>query len=280
MTNETNEGQPADYFKKLLGRHHVDARIRKLTINEDGFPPVSAHFLYPAFKNGKPSVVELISMLIEEITSFCATKSQRREAKLKDAADLYDSKNVEELARWAKKLFIKAREKETRSGEGGELLLYVLIEHFLKAPLVLSKMRLKTSPGMPVHGADGVHALWNETEQSLTMFFGESKMHSTFSGAIADAAQSIGEISKNVDSRLDHELQLTTGNIDLDGFPDGLHDYLLKFLHPYKTEEGNRRKDRFAILIGYDFHAYGKIETAGMAKAESDFLEIYKKSLK
>lgn len=112
------------------------------------------------------------------------------------------------------------------------------------------------------------------------MFFGESKMHATFSGAIRDAAKSIGEIVKNVDDRLEHELQLTTGNIDLDGFPSELKEYLLKFLHPYKTEEGNRRSDRFAILIGYDFHAYEKIATMDMVKAESEFLAIYEKSLK
>lgn len=277
---DIGDGRPGEYFKKILGKHYVDARIRKLTIHEDGLPPIAAHFLYPAFKRGKPSVTELVAMLMDEITGFCATKAQRREAKHRDAEDIYESKAIEELARWAKKLFIKAQAKESRSGEGGELLLYVLIEHFLKAPLVLSKMRLKTSIAMPVHGADGVHARWDEEGQNLTMFFGESKMHSTFAGAMKDAAKSIGEIAKNIDDRLNHELQLTTGHIDLDGFPDELREYLLRFLHPYITEEGNNRTDRFAILLGYDYHIYSKLTGIDNTKAEQEFLIHYKKSLR
>jgi len=280
MNTEKFDGSTAEHFRKLLGRHSVNARISKLTIYDDDLPPIAAHFLYPTLKNERPTVAELVKMLRDEVTGFCASKAQRREAKQKDALDDYDSKNVEELARWAKKLFMKVREKESRSGEGGELLLYVLIEQFLQAPLVLSKMRLKTSVEMPVHGADGVHATWNEEGQHLTMFFGESKMHKTFSDAIGDAAKSVGELAKNIDDRLEHELQLTTGFIDLDGFPLELKSYLLKFLHPYDTEEGNRRVDRFAILIGYDYHVYEKIATLDAVAAERYFSENYSKSLK
>lgn len=279
MTVHVDEHQPGKHFDNLLGRRNVDARIKKCSVHEEGLPLVSAHFLYPAFKGGKPSVSELVKMLMREITGFCATKLQRRRAKEKDRQSTYDARETEDLADWAKALFIKTKESSSRSGEGGELLLYVFIEHYLKAPLVLSKMRLKTSPSMPVHGADGVHAMWDEDGERLTMFFGESKMHETFASAMSDAAESIGWLAKNTDGRMDNELQLTSGNIDLDGFPEELQDYLLRFLHPYDTEEGNRRNDRFAILIGYDYTAYNKLAKKGVEEAEEHFKELYRKSL-
>ncbi len=219
-------------------------------------------------------------MLMGEITGFCATKAQRRLAKMRDAADPYDSRETEELARWAKARFIKARESDSRSGEGGELLLYVLVEHFLKAPLVLSKMRLKTSPDMPVHGADGVHAMWDIDGNRLAMVFGESKLHQTFASGMAEAAESIGLLARNVDGRMENELQLTTGNIDLDGFPSEIQEHLLRFLHPYATEESNSRVDKFALLVGFDFHAYGKITGKPAAEAEEEFVKLYRKNLK
>ncbi|MGR9578488.1 HamA C-terminal domain-containing protein [Pandoraea sputorum] len=280
MSIAAKDENPEMHFGRLLGRHYVDARIRKMAVHDAGLPPVVAHFLYPTFKLGQPSVTELVMMLMGEITGFCATKAQRRRAKMMDAEDLYDSKETEELARWAKARFIKARESDSRSGEGGELLLYVLIEHFLKAPLVLSKMRLKTSPDMPVHGADGVHAMWDADGNRLAMVFGESKLHQTFASGMAEAAESIGLLAKNVDGRMENELQLTMGNIDLDGFPQEIQEHLLRFLHPYATEESNSRVDRFALLVGFDFHAYQKIVEKPAAEAEEEFLRLYRKNLK
>ncbi|ALU91512.1 hypothetical protein Hrubri_4367 [Herbaspirillum rubrisubalbicans M1] len=280
MTTYVDEHQPEPHFDGLLGNRKVDARVRKCEIHEEGLPPVSAHFLYPVFRAGKPTVPELVKMLVREITGFCATKRQRREAKEKDFKSKYDSREWEDLADWAKGLFIKADASSGRSGEAGELLLYVFIEHYLKAPLVLSKMRLKTSPAMPVHGADGVHAMWDVDGKRLTMFFGESKLHERFSSAMSDAAESIGWLANNVNGRMDNELQLTTGHIDLDGFPAELQEYLLRYLHPYATEEGNRRNDRFAILIGYDYAAYEKLIAIAPDAAEERFLESYRENLR
>ncbi|NKJ47644.1 hypothetical protein CIC12_13000 [Burkholderia sp. SG-MS1] len=280
MSAAVEDVNPGPHFNRILGRHYVDARIRKMSVHEEGLPPVVAHFLYPAFKSGQPSVAELVKMLMGEITGFCATKKQRRNAKAIDAADPYDARETEELGRWAKALFIKAKESGSRSGEGGELLLYVFIEHFLKAPLVLSKMRLKTSPEMPVHGADGVHAMWETEGNRLAMIFGESKLHQTFASGMSEAAESIGLLAKDADGRMENELQLTTGHIDLDGFPAAMQEHLLKFLHPYATEESNSRVDRYAILVGFDFHAYQKIAEKPVAEAEAEFVKLYQRNLK
>lgn len=82
MTVHVDEHQPGRHFDNLLGRRNVDARIKNCSVHEEGLPLVSAHFLYPAFKGGKPSVAELVKMLMREITGFappsCSVVEQKR----------------------------------------------------------------------------------------------------------------------------------------------------------------------------------------------------------
>ena len=64
----------------------------------------------------------------------------------------------------------------TNTGEGGELLLFLLAERFLRLPQVLCKMDLKTDSRMHYHGADGVYAGLSETG-TLKLYWGESKFY-------------------------------------------------------------------------------------------------------
>lgn len=66
----------------------------------------------------------------------------------------------------------------SNTGEGGEMLLYLLAERFLKVPQVLCKMDLKTDSHMHYHGADGVYASVNEGGL-LKLFWGESKVYAS-----------------------------------------------------------------------------------------------------
>ena len=71
------------------------------------------------------------------------------------------------------------------SGEGGELLLFVLAETLLRLPQILCKMSLKTNLRMHVHGADGVHAGVDPGMGRVALWWGESKIY--------DAASAIRE---------------------------------------------------------------------------------------
>ena len=218
----------------------------------------------------------LAKMLVKEITKFCATRADRRKAKrLDNEAGDFETGAVEDLVAKARSLFM-APDADARSGEAGELLLYALIEHYLRAPLIVSKMRLKTSANMPVHGADGLHAGWCEKTDSLILYFGESKMHQTFASAMQDAAESVAALVTNKDGRLERELELVSNFHDLGNFPEQGIEYLLRFLNPFETEEGNRRIDRFAILVGFDYHAYAKVADVPLAEVEETFLRHYK----
>ncbi|AZG13788.1 HamA C-terminal domain-containing protein [Cupriavidus pauculus] len=266
----------ADRISSIVDSHAVDVRIRRVDFTSTAVPCVNAHFLYPVFKGRQPTMEALAKMLVKEITKFCATRADRRKARRLDheAGDL-ETGAVEDLVAKARSLFM-APDADARSGEAGELLLYALIEHYLRAPLIVSKMRLKTSANMPVHGADGLHAGWCEKTDSLILYFGESKMHQTFASAMQDAAESVAALVTNKDGRLERELELVSNFHDLGNFPEEGIEYLLRFLNPFETEEGNRRIDRFAILVGFDYHAYAKVANVPLAEVEETFLRHYK----
>jgi hypothetical protein len=63
-----------------------------------------------------------------------------------------------------------------KTGEGSEMLLFLLAERFLKLPQVLCKMDLKTDSRMHYHGADGVYA-GIAPEGMLKLYWGESKIY-------------------------------------------------------------------------------------------------------
>ncbi|MBV8273388.1 MAG: DUF1837 domain-containing protein [Cupriavidus sp.] len=263
-------------FDQLVDRHRLDARLRRMETPDRLQPCVNAHFLYPAFQGRATSMQALARMLSSEITRFCATRQERRAARRADAVvGELETGAVERMADEARRLFMRARGNAARSGEGGELLLYALIEHFLGAPLIVSKMRLKTSPEMPVHGADGLHAAWCRESNALILYFGESKMHQDFAGAMREAAESIAGIAANANDRLDQELRLITAFHDLDSFPAEGVEHLLRFLDPFASDEANYRIDRFAVLVGFDYHAYNKLATVPLKEVEAIFLEHY-----
>jgi hypothetical protein len=76
------------------------------------------------------------------------------------------------------------------TGEGGEMLLFLLAERFLKVPQVLCKMDLKTDSHMHYHGADGVYASVND-EGILKLYWGESKVYGDPTAAIRDCLASL-----------------------------------------------------------------------------------------
>ena len=76
------------------------------------------------------------------------------------------------------------------TGEGGEMLLFLLTERFLRLPQVLCKMDLKTDFRMHYHGADGVYAGLSDTGL-LKLYWGESKIYKDAKAAIRDCLRSL-----------------------------------------------------------------------------------------
>lgn len=78
-----------------------------------------------------------------------------------------------------------------RSGEGGELLLFVITEAVLNYPQAVAKMALKTNSRMHIHGADGIYVSVQPGSTRLRLHFGESKVYADGTAAVRECVQSI-----------------------------------------------------------------------------------------
>lgn len=269
-----------DQFDRLLSPHGIGARLAALEVTEDGLPNFSATFVYPRFRQDKVLVDELCDKLINRITSFCMTRDDRRKAKAADAEFDYETGATDALNARARTLFMEATNSSSRSGEGGELLLFILAEEYLKAPLLVSKMRLKTNTQMPVYGGDGIHAGWDSNAGALVLYLGESKLHGKLNSAVRDAMKSVSELASNAGDRYHHELTLAQTYSDLGGMPVEMQAAMIRYLDPWNTEESTKRIDRYAILVGFDEAAYKKLGDTPRADVERKFKELYARTIR
>jgi len=190
---------------------------------DDG-SPVQTLLVYLPCKNGVCDHSELFRVIKESIMSNFVLSFSEIEKKL-----AIKSKVTPEM------LFKKAVRKlsqHTAQGELGELILFTLLEVFLNAPKILSKISLKTSRRMPVYGADAVHAQY--VDGSLRLYLGESKLHQSFSTA---ATSAVGSISTILQKYCD-EFDLIDTHIDFPEMDLNSRTSLLELLDPFSETRG------------------------------------------
>lgn len=118
-------------------------------------------------------------------TDYAIPRSKVAEARARDAR-FNSTEAIAELVERAKRSFTNL----ATTGEGGEMLLYLLAERFLRLPQILCKMDLKTDEKMHYHGADGVYA-GVTPEGVLKLYWGESKVYATAGEAISACLESL-----------------------------------------------------------------------------------------
>lgn len=169
------------------------------------------------------------------------------------------------------------------TGEGGEMLLFLLAERFLKVPQVLCKMDLKTDSHMHYHGADGVYASVNE-DGLLKLYWGESKVYGDPTAAIRDCLASLAPFLVEVDHEgadRERDLVLLSDKADLSN-PE-LTAAFRKYFD--RTSPLSNRVEYCGIaLIAFDADFYPKDDAKGIAKdvlkAANDEMEKWVKNLK
>lgn len=248
----------SEHITALLTRNYsgLRARIRSLD-NEIKCPDsaVTLRLCYPAFRSGAPTIGDLVDTIALYIIPFALPRSQ-----IADVYKLYNTVPVEEFSRrhseleqQALALFKRVQDTTRRTGEAGELLLYLLTEWILEAPQLLAKMCLKTNRNMPVHGSDGIHVRYFEDRKVLCLYYGESKLHAEVGKAISEAVESITTSLKHESTK--HELALVHRHIDLTGIDQNAKESLLQFLDPLE-ERSNNRANVATCLIGFNFDAF------------------------
>lgn len=143
---------------------------------------------------------------------YALPRSKIAEAKARDAK-FNSTEAVAELVERAKRSFTDL----ATTGEGGEMLLYLLAERFLKLPQILCKMDLKTDSRVHYHGADGVYA-GITPEGVLKLYWGESKVYATAAAAISSCLESLAPYLIEPDhegSERERDLLLLSDKADL-----------------------------------------------------------------
>ncbi|WP_158745254.1 DUF1837 domain-containing protein [Acidisphaera sp. L21] len=227
--------------------------------------------------NGRVSVARLAEFIRTAVIDYAIPHEARQRARERDNREGGFAATVE-LYHRALGTFTDLK----TSGEGGELLLYLLAERFLGLPQILCKMSLKTSAQVHYHGADGVYADVDE-DGILNLYWGESKIHSDAAKAIRECLSSLkpfldeeeGEAAKR-----ERDLVLLSERADL-GKPE-LNASLRRFFD--QTDPLVKRKRYRAVaLVGFDSDSYpaadGKCGANDIVDASRETLKQWSKNV-
>lgn len=198
---------------------------------------------------GNPRIAQLAERLADEVVEYCIPRSRIDEAAA-SFAETGSMSKVVALHREAVSLFTRIN----NSGEGGELLLYFLLEVGLRIPQILCKMALKTSTQMHVHGVDGVHAKALDNG-NLAVYWGESKMYEDFPSAVAACFKSIVPyLTDDGSGAAKRDILLVRDNLDVGSAELSLE--LVKFFTS-DSPKASRLEIRGACLVGFSLEEYG-----------------------
>lgn len=201
--------------------------------------------------NGMPRARDLARWLSYHVIDYAIPRQQILDAKKFD--DQHNTtRRMSELRVKAKGLFTRLQ----KTGEGGELLLYILAQTQLGVPQLFCKMPLKTNTNVHVHGIDGIHVGVDRTTGRLILYWGEAKLHQTVGSAVVEALDSIKPFvcrEGGSGAPYERDLQLMRDNIDLGDAE--LEEAILHFLDRDDPKH-NDLQFRGICLIGFDHDCY------------------------
>jgi hypothetical protein len=197
------------------------------------------------------------------VADYAIPRSQLAKAKERDAK--YNSTEaVAALVEQARRSFTDL----AKTGEGGEMLLFLLAERFLKLPQILCKMDLKTDSRMHYHGADGVYA-GVTPEGILKLYWGESKVYKDATAAIKACLASLAPFlvePEHEDAERERDLILLSDKADLS---DPVLTEALKRYFDKNSVMSKRVQYCGVALVGFD----GSFYPGDQAKAVADQIE-------
>ena len=211
---------------------------------------VRTHFLAHD-ANGFPATENLAGAMASAVVDFCIPRAKIEQA-LADYKENGSTAALVSLNQQARDLFVKSE----KSGEGGELLLFLLLERVLQRPQLILKMSLKTNSQMHVHGSDGIHGVL-AGDGALERYWGESKLYRSSSEAFRCCFESIAPYLRNDGgNHRKRDLLLVRDHLNAP------HSELLSYLLEYFDEtSGKALKVRWngVCLVGFDLNEYPNI---------------------
>jgi hypothetical protein len=209
--------------------------------------------------NGEPAIEHLAKAMAFAAMEFCIPRARLDQA----AGKFHETGSPSDFARLeaqARQLFVKA----DGTGEGGELLLFLLMERVLKLPQLLAKMALKTNSNVHVHGSDGVHARLGP-DGVLELSWGESKLYKSSSNAIADCFKSIAPFLVGSGEARTRDLLLVRDHLNVND--EELAAHLLQYFDETSPKALAVRWNG-VCLIGFDYPVYPDLDKMAEREAE------------
>jgi Cap4 SAVED domain len=200
--------------------------------------------LFLRFRQEEPELEALAELLTDLLVDYAIPLSKRQQANTAGISSITQGSTAMHvrLYREAKRLLIEyEKANQGRYGELGELLSYALAVHYLGAAQIGSKMALKTSQGMPVHGVDGLHVRAN-ADGTVSFFVLESKVMPDATDASRDMVASISDYRADRSKKL-NELRLVTDLSNLETLTGDQREAAKSFFNAYQGN-GNHLKRR------------------------------------
>ena len=203
--------------------------------------------------NGTLRLKDLRDYLDTRIVDYAIPKKEIDEAK-NDFNNTGSTRKIIQLKKKAENLFTDLN----KTGEGGEILLYILTQDILKLPQLISKMSLKTSPKMHYHGADGIHFQYDSITGNLELYWAEAKMYQDLNAAMVSCFDSLKGFlldPKGCKSTQERDIDLITSNIHQNINNEAIEDILVEYFDKDK-EQSNHLVYKGVCFIGFDYDKY------------------------
>lgn len=203
--------------------------------------------------NGRPRTKELIEFVLTKIVDYSLPKKLQDEAK-EHFDKTGSTSKILQLEQKAKSLFTDLK----KTGEFGEMLLYILVQEILGLPQLISKMSLKTSGKLHYHGADGIHVKYNDDEETLSLYWGESKMERTSNSALKNCFDSLKDFlldPMSFDSTQARDLQLISSHLIENINNPELVEFIVRYFD-LNDDMSNKLNYKGVCFVGFDADNY------------------------
>ncbi|WP_179009617.1 HamA C-terminal domain-containing protein [Winogradskyella forsetii] len=247
----------------------IFSRIEKVSFEVNVSDTKAKCYCYSIKKdgNGNLRVEDLIDFIDERIVDYAIPKKKIDEAK-KEVKETGSTSKIVKLKKQAVELFTNLK----KTGEGGELLLYILTIEILKIPQLISKMSLKTSGQLHYQGSDGIHVKYDSSNKTLNLYWGESKMYKNISQALAECFRSLNGYlldTYSYKSTQERDLLLITDNINQNINNEDFENLIVAYFDK-DNDLSNKLLYKGICFIGYDSEKY---------KDSTKSIEEFKKEL-
>jgi hypothetical protein len=241
----------------IKGKGEIFSRIEVLgtILDIDGTEAKGYCYCLKLDAQGNPRTKDLIEFVTTKIIDYSIPKKLQDEAR-DQLIQTGSTSKILELQKKAKCLFTDLK----KTGEFGEMLLYILVQEILELPQLISKMTLKTSGKLHYQGADGIHVKYNIDDDSLSLYWGESKMEKTANAAIKNCFESLKSFlldTYGYDSTQSRDLQLITSNLLENTNNVALENLLVRYFD-LDDDLSNKLKYKGVCFVGFDSKNYPK----------------------